>query len=57
MERFLGFIIVVLAVTASAEPAGGEGGAFSKRRKRNGWNAFALRTRALVAKNQRRGLI
>lgn len=57
MERFLGFIIVVLAVTASAELAGGEGGAFSKRRKRNGWNAFALRTRARVAKTQRRGLI
>ena len=56
MGRFLAFIIVVLAVTASAF-ARGEGGAFSKRRKRNGWNAFAPRTRALVAKNQRRGLI
>ena len=56
MGRFLAFIIVVLAVTASAELAGGEGGAFSKRRKRNGWNAFALRTYALVAKHQRRGL-
>jgi hypothetical protein len=57
MGRFFAFIIVVLAVTASAAFAGGEGGAFSKRRKRNGWNAFALRTCALVAKNQRRGLI
>jgi hypothetical protein len=38
--RFVASIIVVLAVTASAAYARGEGGALGRRRKRNGWNAF-----------------
>jgi hypothetical protein len=54
MGRFLEFIIVVLAVTASAALAGGEGGAFSKRRKRN---AFALERVHLLRRVKERGLI
>ena len=40
MKRFLASIIVVLAVTASAAYARGEGGALGKGRTRNGWNVF-----------------
>jgi hypothetical protein len=40
VKRFVASIIVVLAVTASAMYARGEGGGLGKGRKRNGWNAF-----------------
>jgi hypothetical protein len=55
MKRLLAFIIVVLAVPASAAFGGGEGGAPGKGWARV-WNASAFRTLGLVANHERSGL-
>jgi hypothetical protein len=55
MKRLLAFIIVVLAVPASAAYGGGEGGVPGKGWARV-WNTFAFRTLGLVANHERRGL-